>query len=183
MEQQEWKRLSKEEGPNLKLFKVRWDLMRNPRNGASERMIILDSPDSVNVVPVTSNGTILFVEQYRFGTETYTLELPGGIVDQGETHEIGAQRELQEETGGIAQNWSYLGQIPSNPVFMNSYIHHWLATDVVINAPQVLDEGEAVEVIELSISEVKRRLLAGEFQHPHTVNALLRFFSHQDMLQ
>jgi ADP-ribose pyrophosphatase len=183
MKEQEWQCLSQEAGPDLKLFKARWDLMRNPRNGAHERMIILDSPDSVNVVPVSPDGTIFFVRQYRFGTETYTLELPGGIVDPGETHEMGAQRELREETGGLAKKWSYLGRIPSNPVFMNSYIHHWLATDVVLSAQQVLDAGEDVEIVELAIPKVKERLLAGQFQHPHAVNALLRFFSQQDMIQ
>jgi len=178
-----WQRLAQEHGPDLKLFKARFDLMKNPRNGAEERMIILDSPDSVNVVPVTEQGTILFARQYRFGIEDYTLELPGGIVDPGEGHEQGAKRELREETGGEAKEWAYLGRIASNPVFMDSYIHHWLAEEVQLSAEQVLDAGEDVQVVEMEVEDVRRHLLAGKYQHPHTVNALLRYFTHKNLIR
>ena len=109
-------------------------------------MIILASPDSVNVVPITKTGEIVFVRQYRFGTRSYTLELPGGIVDPGEDHGVAARRELQEETGFTSSSWEYLGKIGSNPVFMDSYVHHWLARDVELTHEVTLDAGEDVEM-------------------------------------
>lgn len=178
-DQSEWKRLHAEVGPDLKLFRARWDLMRNPRNGKSERMIILQSADSVNVVALTADQQLLFVRQYRFGIEDYTLELPGGIVDSGEEVALAARRELQEETGYAADEWTPLGRIGSNPVFMDSYIHHYLAYPARPLHKVSLDDGEDVELVMLSLSEVSDRLWRGEFQHPHTVNALVLFFGRQ----
>ncbi len=178
-DKKEWTCVKSEQGPDLKLFTARFDHMLNPRNQVTEKMIILASPDSVNVVPLTKTGEIIFVHQYRFGTRTYTLELPGGIVDPGEEHGVAAVRELQEETGYTTSSWEYLGKIGSNPVFMDSYVHHWLAKDVELTHETSLDDGEDVEWVALPIDEVKRRLLDGSFQHPHAVNALLRFFGPQ----
>lgn len=175
-DKKEWTCVKSEQGPDLKLFKARFDYMLNPRNQVTEKMIILASPDSVNVVPVTKTGEIIFVHQYRFGTRTYTLELPGGIVDPGEDHGVAAVRELQEETGYTSSAWEYLGKIGSNPVFMDSYVHHWLAKDVELTHRTSLDDGEDVEWVALPIEEVQRRLLSGAFAHPHAVNALLRYF-------
>ncbi|MCB0579038.1 MAG: NUDIX hydrolase, partial [Phaeodactylibacter sp.] len=171
-----WQLLRQEPGPDLKLFRARYDEMRNPRNGRTSKMIILEAEDSVNVVPLTADGKILFVRQYRFGIGSHTLELPGGIVDPGEGHRQAAERELREETGYAGGQWAYLGKIASNPVFMDNYIHHWVARGVEATAAQQLDEGEEVEVVPLAEEEARRRLLQGEIQHPHAVNALLLFF-------
>lgn len=171
-----WQTLRREAGPDLKLFRVRFDEMRNPRNGEASRMVILEAADSANIIPVTSDGNILFVRQYRFGIGEYTLELPGGIVDPGEEHRRAAERELREETGYAGGQWAYLGKIASNPVFMDNYIHHWVARGVEPAATQQLDAGEEVEVAAIPQEEAHRRLLQGGFQHPHTVNALLLYF-------
>ncbi|HMQ45799.1 MAG TPA: NUDIX hydrolase [Saprospiraceae bacterium] len=176
----DWIKKSSAKGPDLKLFKARYDLMVNPRNGKSEQMIILESNDSVNVVALTPDRHVLFVRQYRFGIADYTLELPGGIVDAQEVVAHAAQRELREETGYSSNRWTELGKIPSNPVFMNSYIHHWLAMDVMLTHEPELDDGEAVETVLIPLETVRQQYQSGFFQHPHTVNALLLFFHHLD---
>ena len=172
----EWKCIASDPGPDLKLFKARFDHMKNPRNEKIERMIILESADSANVVSITPKREILFVEQYRFGIGSNTIELPGGIVDAGEEALIAAKRELREETGYSAKHWTALGKIPRNPVFMDSYIHHFLAEDIKLEHQLDLDDGELVELITIPVAEVKRKLWDGFFQHPHTVNALLLYF-------
>lgn len=175
-ENKTWQVISSEEINDLKLFKARFDLMKNPRNGKTEKMIILDSNDAANVVALTPNQEIIFVRQYRFGISADTLELPGGIVDEPEPHGDAAQRELREESGYGAENWSYLGKIASNPVFIDGYIHHWHATNARLQFEQQLDDGEAVEVVLMPRAEVRQKLLTGFFMHPHTISGLLLYF-------
>jgi ADP-ribose pyrophosphatase len=174
-----WRLIRQETGPDLKLFRVRYDYLANPRNGQTGRMTVLEAEDSANVVALTPAQQILFVRQYRFGISDYTLELPGGIVDPGEAHGEAAQRELREEAGYTARRWQYLGSIPSNPVFMDSYIHHWMAEDAADDAAQQLDDEEEVELVLLPLDAARQMLYRGEFLHPHTVNALLLFFSNR----
>ena len=174
---EKWQRLKSEQGPSLKIFNVRFDHMRNPRNGKTERMTVLESPDAANVVARNQEGQILFVRQYRFGIGRYTLELPGGMVEPGEPQEAAVRRELREETGVVSDHWTYLGKIPSNPVFQDSYIYHWLAEDVQIGEAPQLDDGEEIFLEWLSPETVEAELRAGHFEHPHTVNALLLYFN------
>lgn len=178
----QWELLRSEPVDDLKLFRARFDFMKNPRNGLTQRMVVLESPDAANIVAITTAAQILFVKQYRVGIHAETLELPGGIVDPGEDHAIGAQRELREETGYTGGTWSYLGKIASNPVFMNNYTHHYLAENVKLTTDLTLDEGEAVEVVTMSVAEVFQRWRTGWFEHPHTVNALLLFFAQRQMV-
>ncbi|MBK7870951.1 MAG: NUDIX hydrolase [Saprospiraceae bacterium] len=171
-----WERVSSEKLGDLKLFSARFDLMKNPRNGLTQKMIVLEGPDAANIVAVTNDQQILFVSQFRFGTSENMLELPGGIVDPGENHNQAALRELREETGYSGEHWTYLGNISSNPVFMTNRIHHYLAENVEQTHELHLDMGEDLKVELMPLAEVFQRWKSGFFRHPHTVNALLLFF-------
>jgi 8-oxo-dGTP pyrophosphatase MutT (NUDIX family) len=167
-----------EPGPDLKLFEARFDFIKNPRNGITEKKVILSGGNAVNVIALTSDNEIVLVQQYRFGTASYTLELPGGLVDPDESPIKAAERELEEETGyTCGEKLIPLGKIGQNPVFMDSYVHHFLALDVKLTKKQILDAGENIEVILMPLEELKFRWQKGEIEHPHSVNALLRYFN------
>ncbi|TAK34176.1 MAG: NUDIX hydrolase [Saprospiraceae bacterium] len=169
-----WQLLESEPAIDLKLFKARFDQVLNPRTKKAARITILTGNDSVNVFAFTQSGKVLLIKQYRFGIGAYILELPGGMVDDGEDHQQAAKRELMEETGYSAREWHYMGCVASNPVFMDSYIHHYLALGAGKVAEPELEDAEDIEALELPLAQVEQMLRNGEFQHPHTVSGVLR---------
>lgn len=175
----QWRCSRSEAGPDLKLFRVRFDWMINPRNQHEEKMILLEGGDSVQIVAETDAGEILLVRQYRFGLGKPILELPGGLIDAGEIPEESARRELSEETGFQAKEWQSLGNNPSNPVFMESHIHHFAARGLSQTGMVQLDEGEDIQWELIPRAEVKGMLLQGKFRHPHTVCGLLAYFAEE----
>lgn len=172
-----WQRSRSEHGPDLKLFRVRFDWMINPRNGHEEKMILLEGGDSVQIVAENDEGEILLIRQYRFGLADYIYELPGGLIDPGEVPIDAAPRELQEETGFEAQSWRPIGNNPSNPVFMEAHIYHFAASGLTQVGGAELDAGEDIEWELRPREEVKAMLLNGEIRHPHTVCGLLAYFA------
>ena len=172
--QDNWQHLHSEPAVDYKLFKARIDHLRNPKNGRDVRVTVLTGNDSVTVLAITKEGNAVLVDNYRFGTGTYLLELPGGMVDDGEDHQQSARRELLEETGYTAAEWFYAGCVASNPVFMDSYVHHYLAIGAEKIKEADLDDAEDIEVREVPVEEVRKMLFNGDFQHPHSVSGILR---------
>ena len=172
-----WRRSRTESGPDLKVFRARFDWMINPRNGHEEKMILLEGGDSVQIVAETKDQQILLIKQYRFGLKEYIYELPGGLIDEGETPATAAPRELREETGFEAAEWHLLGNNPSNPVFMEAHIFHFAASGLTQTGAVAFDNGEDIQWELRPRAEVKEMLLTGAFRHPHTVCGLLAYFA------
>lgn len=169
-----WKTRKSENGPDLTIFNVRFDHIENPRNGKIIKATVLETNDSANVVAFTKEGKILMIRQFRFGTGEYTLELPGGFIEKGEPSDLAVKRELVEETGYTSSEWTYLGFVPANPVFMDSKVHHYLAKNAHKTAIPKLDDGEDVELVALTAEEVIEKAQQGIIAHPHTLTALVR---------
>jgi 8-oxo-dGTP pyrophosphatase MutT (NUDIX family) len=169
-----WKKLRSEPQASLMVFRPRWDVLENPRNGEVLRRLVLETPEWVNVVALTPERRVIVVRQYRFGSASVTTEIPGGVIDRGEPHGDAARRELAEETGYTAERWTYLGNVEPNPAIQDNLCHHWLAEDAQRTREQELDSGEDIEVATLSLEEVRARVLAGEIRHSLVVSALAR---------
>ena len=121
--------------------------------------MVLDGPDWVNVVALTSEGRWLFVRQFRMGSRSFTLEVPGGMVDPGEQPLLAAQRELLEETGYRSSHWRELGWVHPNPAFHVNRCHSYLAEDCVRVCEIRQDAGEDLELLTLSSEEVLQAAL------------------------
>lgn len=175
-EQIPWECIQTVSGPDLKLFQVRFDWMRNSPNSHPVKATILESPDWVNVVALTPEEKVLVVQQYRFGIRKITTEIPGGIVELGETSKEAAIRELREETGYTSEEWEYLGYVEPNPAFIDNRCHHWVARNVVQTSPSELDEDEILLVKEMSLAEIQREIMEGQFRHSLAFTALSHLF-------
>lgn len=171
-----WEVTRSESGPDLGLFKTRYDWAKNPRNAKTIRAVVLESRDWVNVVALTPAKMILTVRQFRFGVGRYTLEIPAGIMDAGETPQQAAMRELKEETGCVSNNWRYLGAFDANPAFMNNICHSWLALDVIQKFPLQLDEGEEIDLAEFSLDGIRKEINAGRMRNALSLAALSQVF-------
>jgi len=171
-----WDREGSEAGPDLVLFRARFDAMSNPRTGKRLRAVVLEAPDWVNVTALTPEGKLVVVRQYRFGTGAVTTEIPAGIVDEGEWHGDAGRRELREETGYESDRWEYLGSVEPNPAFLNNLCFHWLARDAKCVSDPEPDECEDIEVCELGIEEVLREISEGRMRHSLAISALAHSF-------
>jgi uncharacterized protein len=129
-------------------------------------------PRAVFVVPVTDAGEIVFVHQYRHPVRDWTLEVPAGSVEDGETPLQAAERELAEEVGGRAREWRRLTTFYSSSAHLSLRSDAFLATGVVLGAPQP-DEDENVVVVRMPVEAALARARAGEFVEGQTALALL----------
>lgn len=169
-----WHVRAQSAGPDLKLFRVRYDAVENPRTGQSLRAVVLETPDWVNIVAVTERGRIVLVRQFRFGTRELSLEIPGGMVDAGENPLEAARRELREETGFTAEEWLPLGAVEPNPAFHTNRCHTFLARRAVATHAVAPDPGEDLEVVVLDADEVVAQVKEGAIRNSLVVAALGR---------
>ncbi len=132
--------------------------------GEPEPYYSLRMPDYVSIVALTADHEIVLVRQYRPAVEAYTLELPSGHVDAGQTPEESAGRELLEETGFTPRKWEFLGTLLSDTERNENRTWCYLAPDVVPPAPDWVPE-KGVEVVLSPIDDLHDLILRGEFSH------------------
>ena len=115
--------------------------------------IIMNAPDWVIVIPEI-NENFLMVKQWRHGEKSLSVEFPGGVIDENEKPETAALRELQEETGFIAEKLTKLGMANPNPALFSNHVHVFLAENLKSTGVQHLDNDEFINSIELPKNEV-----------------------------
>lgn len=151
-----WKVLESEYLYNEPWLTVRKEKCELPNGKIMPAYYTLEYPTWVSAFALTKEGKVLMVKQYRHGLEVISTELPGGVVDKGETTEKAIERELKEETGYVFDSYEYVGKICANPATTNNYMHMYIAKGGIKKFDQSLDETEDVEVEVYSIEEVKQ---------------------------
>jgi ADP-ribose pyrophosphatase len=129
-------------------------------------------PRAVFVAAVTAAGDLLLVRQYRHPVRDWTLELPAGSIDDGESSLEAAQRELREETGGASREWRQLSTFYSSSAHLSLRSDVWLATEVEVGAPAP-DEDENVTLVRMPFTEAVERARRGGFAEGQTALAIL----------
>jgi ADP-ribose pyrophosphatase len=167
-----WSLVREVQRVDYRIFQIRSLEVEDPRNGALYPRVVLEATDWVNVVAITKGGDAVLVRQFRFGTWSDTLEIPGGMVDGGETPEAAAMRELEEETGYRAGRVVPLGFSHPNPAIFGNRLHSFLALDceqVHGGAPEA-SEDIAVELVPRT--ELAALVKRGEISHSLVLAAL-----------
>lgn len=144
-------------------------------NGNTAKWDYIHHDGAAAVVPVTDDGKILMVRQYRNALERYTLEIPAGKLDDPEEKGIVcASRELEEETGYRSENLEWMITLRTTVAFCNERIEIFAAHDL-IPSKQHLDEDEYIDVKAYTLEELKEKIFAGEIEDSKTVAALLAY--------
>jgi ADP-ribose pyrophosphatase len=160
-----WPIEGREDGHDYGIFRTRFVRARHPGTGEGRRFVALDCADWVNVIAFTPDDHIVLLRQYRLGAEKVCLEIPGGLVDPGESAADAAVRELREETGYQARSWHRLGEVRPNPAIQGNRLTTFVALDATPSASAEPDDGEVLAVETAALAEVEAMLRDGRIDH------------------
>jgi ADP-ribose pyrophosphatase len=142
-------------------------------NGRTSKREIIKHPGAVAILPITDDGKIVMVEQYRKALERTLVEIPAGKLEKGENPEECAKRELEEETGYVCANLNWLISFYTSPGFADEIVHLYVATGLSKKEEAAqLDEDEFVNVLELTTSEAAEYILEKKIYDAKTAYAV-----------
>ena len=176
MKLKHWQQVGSKPLGDFRIFKIRSDEKISPRTGQHCDFFVLESVDWVNVIAVTPQDELVMVEQYRHGSNTVELEIPGGIMDAHESDPVATGvRELREETGyegtgARALNWVY-----ANPAIMNNRSHFVVVENCEHRHECEFDHSEDLVTRLVPWREVSELIRTGKIRHPLVVAALYHF--------
>ncbi len=171
-----WKKVSSKPLGDFRIFTIRSDIKKSPRTGAEHDFFVIDSVNWVNVIAVTPDNQLVMVEQYRHGSDTIELEIPGGMMDTGDaTPEITGARELREETGYEGEKVRVIGKILPNPAIMSNTCFTVMIENCICKHACEFDHSEDLITKLVPIAEIPNLVASGKIQHSLVAVALYHF--------
>ncbi len=168
-----WEILNSERLLETPYFTLRSDRLRLPDGAVKEAYYVLERPDAAIIFPLTKEGEVVLVRQYRPPLDRMELGLPAGLVEDGERPEAAGRRELLEETGYSGGEWEALGSLASSPSLKDNWAYLFLARGVRETAPPDPDEHETIEVVRVPVGKVADLVRDGEIVSSSGVAAVM----------
>ena len=152
-------------------------------NGKFLDAIIFEFRAWANILALTKNQEVVLIRQYRHGVQEVLWEIPGGVVEDGETPLEGVQRELLEETGYTASQFIQVGTMYPNPALQTNTLFCFLALDAEKVAGQHLDDGEDIEVGLVPLDQLVPMIKRGQFPHALQVAAVFHALAYLERIR
>ena len=147
------------------------------RTGIQKDFYLIDFPDWVNIVALTTDRNIVMIRQFRYGSNRMEIEVPGGMVNDREPPVDAGCRELLEETGYAGNNARIIGKVCPNPAIQGNYCYTVLVEDVERVAEPRQDDMEDIECFLQSEKEVQKSIASGLIDHGLVLNALMFYLN------
>jgi ADP-ribose pyrophosphatase len=171
-----WKKQGSRSVGDFRIFQLRADRVISPRTGAEHEMYVIETVDWVNIVALTPDDRLVMVEQYRHGSDTVELEIPGGMIDSDDPSPLEAGlRELREETGYEGQRAHIIGRVFPNPAIQANTCYTVLVHHCHLRHAIQLDHGEDLATRLVPVADIPQLVAAGRIQHSLVVVALYYF--------
>ena len=171
-----WQKLGSEPAGDFRIFTIRKDKKVSPRTEKVHDVVVIDCVNWVNVIAVTPDQQLVLIDQYRHGSDTVELEIPGGMMDAKDTSPvICGTRELREETGYEGANARLIGDVWANPAIMSNTCYTVLVENCHCVHPLEWDHAEELVTKLVPVAELPGLVASGKIRHPLVVVALYHF--------
>ena len=178
-----WLRLRSEPHATTRIFDVTRAIYRHPDRDKDQDFFVINAPDWVNVIALTPDHQLVLVKQFRYGIDDFSVEIPGGIINQDEDCVAAGLRELREETGYSGGTARLIGSIHPNPAIQGNRCHLVLVENVRLGGDSEWDDDEELEVMLKPVDEVYALAYGGGITHAMVLDALLLFTPHWTKLR
>jgi len=175
-----WSCLESERMSDCRVFEVFKNRCQRTSDQKESDYFVIQSADFVNVVALTPEKKMVLVRQFRHGKEGYSWEVPGGLVDPGESPLKAGVRELKEETGYEGSSAQVYANCSPNPAIMSNTCHFVVVENVILSGSCSWDENEEIEVTLLPLSDVWQWCREGRIHHSLTLAALWHYALRSD---
>lgn len=169
-----WVRKDSRKLVDCRIFAVSESTSICPRTEEEHNFFFIETADWVNIVPITGDGEVVFVRQFRHGSEQISLEIPGGMVDPGEDPQVAAVRECLEESGYQAGSVTSLGVLNPNPALFPNKLHTFVARQCEAIGEIANTSTEHTEVELVPMKDLPALLQSGAIDHALVAATLWR---------